>query len=505
MTVRRKTLHIIAVTCLGLVVVLYAASRSFLLGGFIKLEQTYAQENVQRVLNALDQDIAAMDRFTYDRASIEETYQGISDQNPELLHWLMGKDATGTTQTQRLNFVLLMDTSAHIIASRGFDPATKKVIPVPESLRAHISTADPLIQITASTGKTNGVLLLPEGPLLVVCRPVTRPNSGDPDRSFMLSARYLESAGDLKGLEKTTNFPLSVRRANEEGLPADFSDAQKHLSATGAIYVHAIDSSTLGGYALLYDIYGKPALILKAEMPRRMYHQGQVSQLYFVVSLGIAGLVFAFAITLLLEKTVVSRLSALSSSVAAIASSGDASAHVYCSGNDELSHLGGAINRMLESLQLSQRRRQQTEERHRAFMNNIPAIALIKDAAGRILYINEPMEKIYKIKFEDVRGKMLADWIPAEQAEKILVHDREVRSTKRLVQSEELIPTPDGIFHHWLSFRFPIEEPSGGTFGRDRCGGYFAPKTRGSGTSRSERDGRVGQPRKERIPRKHEP
>ncbi len=37
MTVRRKTLLIIAITCLGLVITLYAASRSFLLGGFIKL------------------------------------------------------------------------------------------------------------------------------------------------------------------------------------------------------------------------------------------------------------------------------------------------------------------------------------------------------------------------------------------------------------------------------------------------------------------------------------
>jgi len=131
MTVRRKTLLIIAITCLGLVVVLYAASRSFLLGGFIKLEQTYAQENVKRVLNALDQDLAAMDRFTYDRASIEETYEGMSAQTPGLLHWLMGRDATGTTQTRRLNFVLLIDTSGHIIASRGYDLATKQVIATP--------------------------------------------------------------------------------------------------------------------------------------------------------------------------------------------------------------------------------------------------------------------------------------------------------------------------------------------------------------------------------------
>ena len=461
MTVRRKTLLIISITCLGLVVVLYAASRSFLLGSFIKLEQTYAQENVKRVLNALDQDLAAMDRFTYDRSSNEETYEGMSAQNPELLRWLMGKDATGTTQTRRLNFVLLIDTSGRIIASRGYDLATKRVMAIPESLKAHISTSDPLFQSAAVNGKTNGVLILPEGALLVVCRPVNKPDSEGPDHGFMLSARFLESAGDLKGLERTTNFSLSVHEIGKERLPDDFSDARKHLSAPGEIYVSPVNSSDLGGYALLYDIYGKPALILKAEMPRRIYRQGQVSQLYFVVSLGIAGLVFAIAITLLLEKSVVSRLSGLSTSVAAIASSGDASAHVHCSGCDELSHLGDAINHMLESLQLSHRQRQQAEERYRAFMNNIPAIALIKDKEGRILYINEPMSRIYGINLEEVQGMALADWIPAENAERIRLHDQEVRSTRRLVQSEEVIPTTDGILHHWLSFRFPIEEPNG--------------------------------------------
>ena len=461
MTVRRKTLLIIAITCLGLVVVLYAASRSFLLGGFIKLEQTYAQENVKRVLNALDQDLAAMDRFTYDRASIEETYEGMSAQTPGLLHWLMGRDATGTTQTRRLNFVLLIDTSGHIIASRGYDLATKQVIAIPESLKAHISMEDALIQSAAVTGKTNGVLILPEGALLVVCRPVIMPNTESSARGFMLSARYLESAGDLTALEKTTNIPLSVHGVDGEKLPHGLSDAREHLFKDGDIYVRPISDSVLGGYALIYDIYGKPALILQAEMPRRMYRRGQASQLYFVVSLGIAGLVFAIVIVLLLEKSVVSRLSALSTCVAAIASTGDASAHVHCPGSDELSHLGDAINRMLESLQLSQRQRQQTEERYRAFMNNIPAVALIKDAMGRILYINEPMERIYKIKIADVQGKTLADWIPEENARRIRVHDEEVLSTKRLIQTEEVIPTPDGVLHHWLAFRFPIEEPSG--------------------------------------------
>ncbi|MGH9680970.1 MAG: hypothetical protein ACRD4Y_13565, partial [Candidatus Acidiferrales bacterium] len=73
MTVRRKTLLIIAITCVGMVILLNEVSRSFLLGSFLQLEQTTAQENVQRVLNALNQDLAAIDRFTYDRAAGGDT------------------------------------------------------------------------------------------------------------------------------------------------------------------------------------------------------------------------------------------------------------------------------------------------------------------------------------------------------------------------------------------------------------------------------------------------
>jgi two-component system sensor histidine kinase/response regulator len=94
-------------------------------------------------------------------------------------------------------------------------------------------------------------------------------------------------------------------------------------------------------------------------------------------------------------------------------------------------------------------------------MNNIPAIAAIKDSEGHILYINEPMARTYNIKLEDVKGKTLADWIPAETAKKIRLHDQEVLSTRRMHQSEETIPTPDGILHDWLAFRFPLEGPDG--------------------------------------------
>ncbi len=291
------------------------------------------------------------------------------------------------------------------MASRSRDIATNSLVSIPESLKIHLSMADPLFKFAASTNKVSGVLLLPEGPLLVISRPVVKTNGEGPIRGALLTARYLESGGDLRALEKTTNFSLSVLRVDAEQLPVDFEEARSHLSAAGATYVRPMNEQLLGGYTLLNDIYGKPALILRAEMPRVIYQQGRLSQLYFVGALLIAGIVFGGVVQLLLEKSVVSRLSSLNDSVRKIANSGDASARLDSEGRDEIANLGEAINRMLGSLQLSQKQRHLMEERYQAFMNNIPAIALIKDSQSRILYMNEPMSRTYNIKLEDVKGR----------------------------------------------------------------------------------------------------
>ena len=461
MTVRRKTLLIVAITCLGLVTVLYAASRSLLLGGFIKLEQASARENVQRVLNALDQNLSLMDRFNYNRSASDETHSSMSHPTPKFIGSMFGPDGAGTRGTRAYNFILLLDASGQVVASRGYNLLTDTAINIPESLKAHISPADPLLQHATPASKVRGILMLPEGPLLVVSRPIVKTNSEGPIRGSLVTSRYLESGGDLKGLEKTTGLSLAVRRLDGAQLPAAFEEAQLHLMRAETIYVRSIDDEVIAGYALLNDIYGKPALILRVEMPRLIYRQGRLSQLYFVAALLIAGIVLGSVVQLLLEKSVISRLSSLNNSVRSIANSGDASSRVHSEGRDEIANLGGAINRMLGSLHLSQKLKQNAEERYRAFMNNIPAIALIKDSEGRILYINEPMSRTFNINLEEVKGKAVGDWIPEELANTIRLHDREVLSTKRPHQFEEVFPTPDGNLHHWLSFRFPLDGPEG--------------------------------------------
>ncbi len=349
MTVRRKTLAIVGLTCMGLTAVLYGASHFFLLGGFVAIEQADARKNVERARSAFSENMSAIDRFIVNRSAWDVTYDFMANQRGDFVRSEFGRDVTGTPATRRYSFFLLIDKSAQIVAARGTDLNTHAALEIPTSLRAHIVKGDALLTYANGSSKVNGLILLPEGPLIVVSRPIVKTDSGGPIRGTLFAARFLD-AREIKQLAARTHLTLAICRLDQAPLPADCEKVRPHLSGADSIYIEPLSDKTIGGYMQLTDIYGKPALILEVEIPREIYRQGRVSQLYFVGALLLASVVFALVVQLLLEKTVLSRLRLLNFSVGRIAVSRDASARIFCSGRDELSGLGRGINQMLEAL-----------------------------------------------------------------------------------------------------------------------------------------------------------
>src|SRR5207253_2463960 len=124
----------------------------------------------------------------------------------------------------------------------------------------------------------------------------------------------------------------------------------------------------IGGYALLQDIYGAPAIIVRAEMPREIDRQRRQTQLYGVAALLASGIVFSLVIVFLLEKVVLARLIALRTNAATIGREGALSARVEVRGSDELADLAGSVNQMLASLETAEKARQKTEADYHAFV-----------------------------------------------------------------------------------------------------------------------------------------
>jgi diguanylate cyclase (GGDEF)-like protein/PAS domain S-box-containing protein len=96
----------------------------------------------------------------------------------------------------------------------------------------------------------------------------------------------------------------------------------------------------------------------------------------------------------------------------------------------------------------------ESEARFQAFMNNSPAMAYIKDAQGRLVYVNQPMLRHFHVQPEDLLGKTDIDLWPSEIAAPLHEHDLMALSSERPVSLEEVVSTPDGRLSTWLSFKF---------------------------------------------------
>jgi PAS domain S-box-containing protein len=350
MSLRKQTMMIIGLTTCGLIVVLYVFSQTILLSGFAALESQDVGRNIQRALDALAEDEAALARSAGDYAVWDDTYAFIQGEYPDYPKMNLTRS---TFAELRLNALVLVQSSGQIRFAQGFDLRQHAEAAVPAGLLEHLAAGSPLLRHADPTSQLTGIILLPEGPLLVAARPIVTGDYQGPIRGTLIMGRYLDAA-EIGRLAELTQLSLTVARFDDGQLPADLQSARAGLSAGSLTWVQPLNQERVAGYALLKDVEGQPALILKAELPRQVYQQGQTIIDYFVLSLVAAGLVFGVICVLLLDKRVLVRLTRLSATVNQVAASGDVSVRAAVTGSDELSRLAAAVNGMLGAIQQAQ-------------------------------------------------------------------------------------------------------------------------------------------------------
>jgi PAS domain S-box-containing protein len=381
MKLRRKTLSIVGITIAGLTGILYATSSSILLGSLVKAEEQEATQVVKGVLNLFSQTSDDFNSRFADWSAWDDTYAFIQNRNKEFIASNLIPEGLANV---RVNIAVFVNTSGKIVYGTALDTKKLQLTPVPEALKQHISLNDPLLQHPNAESSLAGIMLLPSGPVLITSRPIVTTKSTGPIRGTLVFGRNLDAAGIAK-LSKITRLPLIVHSVNEPELPAEFQKVREKLSANKPILVRALSEESIAGYALLNDIYNQPALILRVDIPREIYRQGQTSLLYLLVSVMLAGIGFIGCTLLLLEHLVLFRLSSLAKGVNCVSASHDLSLRLSVTGEDELSDLAYTINGMLSAIANAENEQIEEKARYQAVVEQATDCIFLWDAQTKHL------------------------------------------------------------------------------------------------------------------------
>ncbi len=355
MTLRKKTLLIIGITMVCLIAFLYYVSSAFLINGFSQVEQQDTRKNVLRVNEALSDDIAQLGTMTRDWAWWDDTYNFIEDANPE---YIKSNPTDETLAGLRLNLILFTNSTGGIVFGKGFDLENKVEAPIPESFLSSLSGNSTLLRHGDTQHNVTGVVLLPEGTMLIASYPILTSDWKGPVRGTLIFGRYLDEK-EIKRLSGITHLSFKVHRLDGPG--AALKNASGFFSEP--IIVRPENEYLIAGYTMLNDVYGNPAMLLDVSMPRPIYNQGKASINYLFYSLIMVGVVFGWMFLWLLEKLVLSRLARIDVDVSSIGANAELTRRVRVDDEkDELSNLGGSINKMLEALEQAQEQRLLAEE-----------------------------------------------------------------------------------------------------------------------------------------------
>lgn len=428
----------------------------WLLERYRLLEEDMMRENVGRAFNAISQDMTTLSAIASDWAIWDDTYTFIEDRNDD---YIQSNLVDGTFSGLGLNAMIYVNSSGTIVYSKAFDLINNEAIAVPSSLIEHLKGESPLLVHPNSDNGHTGILLLPEGPMLVAFQPILTSEEAGPSRGTLLMGRYLDET-QIQQLSERTDLTVAMLPFDLPESSTVMADLLTTQSGEDNTLVRTINKNEIAGYSILEDIYGRPALILKISMQRDVYNQGFRSIVFFIGSHIAIGLLLIIATLIILNKSVIKKFSLLSEDLKMLINPGDLSKRVRVSGNDEVTRMASDINAMLEVLEDNNKSLAASEEWNRTLVEAFQDSLFIIDRQGCVEYVNDYGANLFRMNAEEMKGKSITELFPRELAKNLNANVQLVFDKGEPVWKISNLPFPSQSI--WMSTGlFPIRAADG--------------------------------------------
>ncbi len=306
MNIRVKVISLLALLFAALIGIEIGVQRQILMPSFAELEREDAKVSMKRIEFALDQSLDTLALTAADWGNWEDAYRYVQAPNDQFVRTNITPVALKQLQ---VNALMIVDLQGNVVLSSAKDLATGQTLDLDFAGRKSLPADLPWRRNLADGESARGLVSTNQGIMLIASAPVLNGSgSGTPLGSVIMGK--LLTAHEVQMLGARAQAALSVL----QGPGSTGEGAAERVSETSDLT--RVDRS-------FSDIYGKPVLALRVEVPRRITAQGRNAVAYATACLVGAAVLALLALLVVLNRVVLEPLARVTSHAVAIGEGSD--------------------------------------------------------------------------------------------------------------------------------------------------------------------------------------
>lgn len=318
----------------------YGVQRMFILPSFYALEQEESLKNMDRAVAAIQREIQHLGLSATDWSVWDDTYRYVQDRNEAYREANLNKQAINSL---KMNFLYLFDADQQLVWGMAYDLDRQQEIEIPELVEklGGIHLTDPQTTV-------EGILVTANGPALISAKPILTSDNKGPVKGYLVLGRFLNTASIAEQIR--IGLHTTILGAETMNLETDAILAQLHGYDDTIVRNDGADNQV---YKVMPDVDGKPALLLRVDVPKLISSKGEKDVRFALLSLLGAGLVIVVVLIIGLQQIVLNPLRRLTDHTVTMGQSNDLSVHLALNRKDEIGTLSQEFDRMVERLAMT--------------------------------------------------------------------------------------------------------------------------------------------------------
>lgn len=328
MNIRTKMISLLALLFVFLIVLDIAVQRGVLMPSFGELERDDAKTSMKRINYALDMSLDELELTAADWGNWADVYHYVQSPSPAFVT----ANITSVAMKQlQVNTLVIADLSGKLLLSRAQDLESGKSLDL-DFVNARALPDDfPWRAHVADLKSAKGLVRTNHGVMMIAAAPVLDGSGGGKPLGMVILGRLLTTPEiHMLGARAQAALSMALGDKSLRGEELVETDALTQVSRT------------------FPDIYGKPLMTLRVEVPRKITASGRAAVNYASWYLIGAAIAVSILLMIILNRVVLAPLARVTRHAVTIGEGTDLTARLNLAGNDEVARLAREFDRMVE-------------------------------------------------------------------------------------------------------------------------------------------------------------